>query len=96
MSDENHGSGPGLGLLDPPESKTETIPGKTAKQPAANKMAAAFFSKKTGRKIVEGAKWAGLGTLILGTGSFIYRKAKGMSWKGSLLSSFSFGPLDPQ
>lgn len=67
-----------------------------APQPAAAKQAGVFFSKETGRKVMGGAKWVGFGTLIFGTGSFIYRKAKGMSWGGALASAFGLGPLDPQ
>jgi len=93
--DDNHGRG--AGLLDPPD-KTQTQASSTppGRQLKPGKTIAKFFSKKTGMKVVAGAKWVGLGSLILGTGSFIYRKTKGMSWKGAFLSAFSFGPLDPQ
>lgn len=100
MDGEDNGSGgggPTSRVIDPPASKTETRLGaRPGVPPKASKGAIKFFSKETGRKVLAGAKWVGLGGLVLGTGSFIYRKAKGMSWGGSVLSAFGFGPLDPQ
>lgn len=98
---EDNGSGggsPSSRVIDPPASKTETRSGaRPGVQPKPSTGAAKFFSRATGRKVLEGAKWVGLGGLILGAGSFIYRKAKGMSWGGSALSGLlHLGPLDPQ